>query len=144
MYSPDPKANRENSETPSPLISLHEQLIYKIASLDAAVQQGFRRLDERMDRMQTDLHDNQINFNDRLVRLESDIDSRFMVKRTRLDNLEKDFREFKGAVATNDRVTALERWRDIATARVAAVGGVFIIIWAIISKPVENFMGNLF
>ena len=85
----DPEDNKQNPFTPG-LISLSEQLLYKIASLDTAVQQGFRRLDERMDRFQNDLHENQITTNDRINELDKEFREAIAFKRTRIDNLVKD------------------------------------------------------
>ena len=89
-YSPDhPEENKQNAFSPSHQMNITEQLLYKIAALDASVQSGFRRIDEKMDRFQTDLHDSQISTNDRINNLDKEMNEAILRKRTRIDKLEE-------------------------------------------------------
>jgi len=126
-YSMDSDENQRNAQSPSPLMSMHEQLIYKIAALDASMQSGFRRLDEKMDRFQTDLHDNQIETNDRINRLESETTAHFLLKRQRIDALEK-------------RMGETETWQKIAVARTAGAMGIVTVFWLLFGRFVQDLM----
>src|SRR3982751_1233524 len=98
MYTPDdPKANRDNPFSPSPDLPLREQFLYRFSALEEAVRSGFRRLDERMDRIQTEIHDRTLEINDRQKQFEIEVNERFLIKRTNIDKLK-------------DRVQELETW----------------------------------
>jgi predicted nucleic acid-binding Zn-ribbon protein len=122
--------NKQNAFTPSHSMSFQEQLIYKIAALDASMQSGFRRLDEKMDRFQTDLHDNQIETNDRINKLDNETTAHFVLKRARIDKIQEQMEE-------------LRQWRTVLTTRMAMVGFGAFAVWAVIGQPIQNLMGNL-
>lgn len=128
-YNPDDSdSNRNNPTSPSAYMTMNEQLMYKLAALDASVQSGFRRLDEKMDRFQTDLHENQIETNDRINRLEHETKDTFAFKRQRID-------------ALTLRVAALETWQKISMARVAILVGAVSFLWVLVAPAVRQFFG---
>lgn len=127
-YSVDPQANKENATSPSVYLSMTEQLLYKIAALDASVQSGFRRIDEKMDRFQTDLHESQINLNDRINQLDKEFGEAILFKRQRIDALEKRINELENAIST-------------AKAQFAAGALVVTIIWTLFGPAIRHVFG---
>lgn len=127
-----------NPQTPSSM-TLNEQLMYKLASLDAAVQTGFRRLDEKMDRFQTDLHDNQIATNDRIADLDKEFHQKFEFKRARIDGLVKEGQVYKEHLET--RLTTIETWQKVASARVAIITSAVIFAWTFIAPTIREIFG---
>lgn len=135
----DKDENRQNAYTPSPSISLSEQLLYKIASLDTAVQQGFRRLDERMDRIQTDFHDAQLSVNDRISKLDKETAEAFAAKRLRIDTLVQDrdmWREKQ-----NERFQKIETWQAVAMAKVGVIMGLITSLATMFAPTVRHALG---
>jgi hypothetical protein len=129
MYSPDdPKANKDNPFTPSPDLPLREQFLYRFSALEEAVRSGFRRLDERMDRFQTEIHDRHIEVNTRITHLEVDTREQFAFKRQRVDGLEK-------------RVAELETWSKVVTARFAVLLAVVTVAWTVLAPFLRNIIG---
>jgi hypothetical protein len=122
--------NQINNET-SPLLNLHEQLIYKIAQLDASMQMGFRRLDEKMDRFQNDLHENQIETNNRMNKLENEVALHVNTRNLLIE-------------AVEGRVGKLETWQAVATAKVSVALAVVIVAWAAFGTAVQNFLARIF
>lgn len=140
-YSMDPQANRENPTTPSPLMTLHEQLIYKLAALDASMQSGFRRLDEKMDRFQSDLHNSQLEVNDRINKLKSEMDATFLHKHNRIDTIEVS-REAQ-CKTLQGQIDELKNWKTVLTTRMAMVGFGAFAVWAVIGQPIQNLFSRL-
>jgi hypothetical protein len=122
--------NQINNET-SPLLNLHEQLIYKIAQLDASMQMGFRRLDEKMDRFQSDLHESQIETNNRINKVENEIALQVNTRNLQVEAVEA-------------RIGKLETWQAIATAKVSVALAVVIVGWAAFGTAVQNFLARIF
>lgn len=127
-YSVDGEDNKRNAHTPSEYMTMNDQLLYKLAALDASMNAGFRRLDEKMDRFQSDLHDSQIAANDRINTLDKDMTEQFAFKRARLDKL-------------TDRVTAVETWQRVSMARVAVALSVILILWTVFGPAVRTALG---
>jgi hypothetical protein len=149
-YHPDDTdANRNNPSTPSH-VSLSEQLLYRIASLDATVQQGFRRVDERLDRFQNDLHENQIATNDRINKLDKDVHEQLSFKRGRLDAIEKGIVSQREKDRTegqkliddfNGRMTNVETWQKVVVARIGIVTAALVGLWTFIAPTVRAALG---
>lgn len=138
-YSVDSEENKKNAMTPSEHLTMNDQLMYKLASLDAAVTGGFRRLDEKMDRFQTDLHDSQISTNDRISRLDKEFGEAIAAKRARIDSLVKD-----GDVAKRlleDRLIALETWRHVAMAKISVLMSGIALVWIVFAPTIRDFIG---
>ena len=138
-YSMDPDENKKNAMSPSEYLTVNEQLMYKLASLDAAVQGGFRRLDEKMDRFQTDLHEGQIATNDRINNLDKEFTSAIKAKRERIDMLVAAGEIEKKALI--DRVIKLETWREVALAKVSVGVALIVGLWTFIAPTVRNVLG---
>jgi hypothetical protein len=109
-------------------LNLNEQLMVKLASLSASVDQGFRRLDEKMNRFQTDLHDSQIVTNDRINKLASETSERFTLKRARLD-------------AQDDRLNRIETWQAVAMAKVSALVAASAIVLTLFAPAIRHALG---
>lgn len=140
-YSMDPEANKQNPSTPSPLMTLHEQLIYKLAALDASMQSGFRRLDEKMDRFQSDLHDSQIEVNDRINQLRSETDATVLREHTRINALE--IKQENQCKNIQSQVDELKNWKTVLTTRMAMVGFGAFAVWAVIGQPVQQLVSRI-
>lgn len=100
--------HHDDGVTPMELRSVTDQLMVKLAALGASVESGFRRLDEKMDRFQTDLHDAQLATNDRINALDKETAEAFAHKRSRIDDL-------------NKRIHTIETWQAVAMAKVGAI-----------------------
>lgn len=138
-YSLDSDANKENAQSPSHYYTVTEQLLYKIAALDASVQQGFRRIDEKMDRFQTDLHESQIAVNDRINRLDKETAEAFLRKRQRLDQIEA--KERKRCEEVDERFTKIETWQSVSKAQVALLLMGITVIWVIFAPTIRHIFG---
>lgn len=117
-----------NPFTPSDNISLNEQLLYRIASLDASVREGFRRVDERLDRFQSDLHENQIASIQRINEVDTDLQKFKEFKRLRVDALQ-------------ERIINLESWKTAVMARVGVMITAVAIIWTVLGPTLRNILG---
>lgn len=131
--------NKTNPHTPSTHLALNEQLMYKLASLDAAVQMGFRRLDEKMDRFQNDLHENQITTNDRISELDKEFNRMFEFKRARIDGLVKEGQIYKEML--EKRLTEIETWQKVSTARIGILMGAIVTVWTFIAPTLRDLLG---
>lgn len=127
-YSMDSNENQRNPQSPSEHLTVNEQLMYKLAALDASVNSGFRRLDEKMDRFQSDLHENQIETNDRINKVEVEMNTKFAFKRTRIDALEK-------------RVQTLETWSQVLMGKIAIAVTILLLVWTFLAPTVRNILG---
>lgn len=128
MYSMDKDSNKENPFTPSGDFPIREQFLYRFSALEEACRSGFRRLDERMDRLQSDLHDRHVEMNDRLSTFERETIDQFKVKRARID-------------ATEKRLTDLETWSKVLTARFAVILAVVMAVWTVLAPVIRNAIG---
>lgn len=127
-YSMDSDQNKENPFSPSPDLPLREQFLYRFSALEEAVRSGFRRIDERMDRMQTELHDRHIEINDRVTVIDRETREQFAFKRARID-------------ALTERVSALETWSKVVTARFAVLLAVVTVAWTILAPFIRSALG---
>jgi hypothetical protein len=136
-------ADREDATlipiAPQEYLTMNEQLMYKLASLDQAVQGGFRRLDEKMDRFQHDLHEGQIQTNDRISELDKEFTAAIRAKRERIDNLVKESEIVKAAY--EKRMVALETWREVAVAKVTMVTATVVGLWTLVAPAVRSLLG---
>lgn len=137
-YSTNSDQNRDNPISPSSF-GITEQLLYKIAALDASVQGGFKRLDEKMDRFQTELHDQQISTNDRINDLDREFRETISFKRQRIDRLVESVQENKDT--TNKRITEIETWQRVLMARAGIAFTVFMGIWTLLAPTFRTWLG---
>ena len=128
MYSPDKDANKDNPFTPSGDFPIREQFLYRFSALEEACRSGFRRIDERMDRLQSELHDRHVEMNLRMDRLESETNETFKIKRARID-------------ATEKRLTDLETWSKVLTARFAVILAVVMAVWTVLAPLIRGVIG---
>lgn len=113
--------------------------MYKLASLDAAVQAGFRRLDEKMDRFQNDLHDSQLQINDRINNLDKETAAVLLAKRIKIEAIEAEGRKAKAEV--DKRLVNIETWQQVAMAKVGVMLTVLTIIWIGLAPAIRNILG---
>ena len=131
-------------------LSLTEQLLYRIAGLSAELQQGFRRIDEKMDRFQTDLHETTFATNDRINTLDKEISEVILRKRQRMDELEKRLTEAernferryqeRGAY-TDEKFSHVETWQAVAKAQIMLVVTAVVAAWSLFGPAVRNVLG---
>lgn len=138
-YSMDPNENKDNAHSPSEHLTMNEQLMYKLAALDAAVQGGFRRLDEKMDRFQSDLHDSQITTNDRISTLDKEFAAAIALKRARIDGLVKESEGVKREI--ENRIIALETWKHVVVAKMTVAVTGIIALWTFVAPTIRNVLG---
>jgi len=143
-YSMDPEENKKNAYSPSQQMQIQEQMIYKLAALDSAVNGGFRRLDEKFDRMQSELHDRFMELSSDITRVEAETKARFDLKRTRIDLLEKEQNRRVDEICKdlNKQITDLNSWRDRFVARVSAIGGGVVVLWTIFGDYLRQAIGT--
>jgi len=125
--------------TPSEQFSMNEQLLIKLASLDTEMRAGFRRLDEKMDRFQSDLHENQISTNDRMNKLDKEFTEAITFKRVRIDGLEKAHNDFKSEV--REELNGINTWQQVAMAKIGVVVTAIAIVWIVFAPTIRNFLG---
>lgn len=125
--------------SPSEQLSLSNQVLYKLAALDSAVTQGFRRLDEKMDRFQSDLHETQLETNDRINALEKDMNAKINAKRERIDTLVKEGELVKRTIES--RITDSETWQKVITARAGVALAAIVIFWTVFGPTIRNWLG---
>jgi chaperonin cofactor prefoldin len=149
--------------TTTPLLALENQLVYKIASLEATISNSLRRLDEKFDRLQTELHDRHIDTSNQIATLASSVESRLTLKRARMDAFEREIQvvkedarkdceqtaeklETKIEVCNKEydkRLTDLEKWQAIIITRGATIGAGILIVWAVFGQYVQDFFGRI-
>jgi hypothetical protein len=137
-YSVDSDHNKDNSRTPSEM-GLTDQVLYRVASLDASVQTGFRRIDEGMERLRADFHDAQLAVNERISKLDKDVHEQLAFKRARIDGLVKEGAGVREKI--EGRITALETWQKVMLARASIVFGAIIALWTFIAPTLRNLLG---
>jgi predicted nucleic acid-binding Zn-ribbon protein len=125
--------------TQASLVGLTDQLLYKLASLDSTVQQGFRRLDERMDRFQADLHENVITTNDKINNLDKEFREAIAFKRARIDGLVAEGQQAKKEI--EKRIGDLETWKAVAVAKISVIMIGLTLAWTLIAPTVRNILG---
>lgn len=118
---------------------MNEQLLYKLASLAAEVQSGFRRLDEKMNRFQSDLHESQLSTNDRINALDREFHEKILLEQNRVTQLEKDLRETKFEQQHN--VNELRTWQHVAMAKVGVLTTVIALVWIILGPTLKSIIG---
>lgn len=149
----DKDANRVNSETPSPMVSFDNQIVYRLGTLEATISNSLRRLDEKFDRLQSELHDRHVESTAALTALSHSVDNRFALKRTRIDGIQKELNEVKNkaevvAEAKSevdklcDRMDRAEKWQTILTTRISVIGGTVILLWTIFGDYVRQAIGT--
>lgn len=127
-YSMDVEENMKNPASPSEQIPMTEQFLYRFASLESSVNSGFRRLDERLNRFQEDLHESQIITNDRINNIDKEFHEALAFKRVRIDNLQQ-------------RVQDLETWQKVIMARVGIIIAAVAVVWTFIAPVLRNLIG---
>lgn len=128
----------ELSLTPSEF-SLAEQVLYRVAGLDSAVQQGFRRVDENIERLRSDFHESQLATNDRINTLDKEFHEAMALKRARIDNLVEKGTETRRAI--EQRITDLETWKAVALAKVGIIISVVTGLAMMFAPTVRNLLG---
>jgi DNA anti-recombination protein RmuC len=146
----DPESNKENPVSPSVYMSMTEQLLYKIAALDASVNQGFRRIDERLDRVQTDLHESQVTINNRISELDKEFSEDILRKRQRIDDLEKRILAMKAEAEeryrvrcelTDRRINDIETWQKVIVGKASIVLTLGFAFWTVFAPTIRHFFG---
>lgn len=137
-YSTDPNKNRDNPSSPSEF-SLAEQVLYRVASLDSTVQQGFRRVDENIERLRSDFHDAQLATNDRINNIDKEFREAIAFKRARIDSLVAKGEETRQAY--EKRLVALETWSKVVTAKVAVIMGVITFVAMLLAPTIRHMLG---
>jgi len=154
-YSIDPEENKKNPFTPSSM-GMESQLVYKIASLESTITNSLRRLDEKFDRLLSEVHDRHVEVNQHIIRLESETKARFELKRSRIDSMEKDLAKQSDHIKDEferrmDAVTKelckdiaeLKQWRTVVVTRMGMVGVGAFAVWAIIGQPIQDLAGRV-
>ena len=162
-YSMDPEANKENPYSPSQQMGMEAQLIYKIASLESTMSNSLRRLDEKFDRLLSEIHDRHVETTQYVMKMETELKGRLDMKRLKIENLEKEVAkraqeveqeaerkidekhkeiEKKNEALIKD-IEELKHWRTVVVARMSMIGVGAFAIWAIIGQPIQNLVGSL-
>lgn len=132
--------DKRGAWSPSPeYLSMDMQLISKLSSLESTVLAGFRRLDEKMDRFQTDLHESQIQTNDRINTLDKEFNAALAFKRQRIDALEKDLRDAENEMQVG--LAEINTWQQVAMAKVGIVVTVFGLVWVVLAPTIRGLLG---
>lgn len=118
---------------------MQEQIIAKLASLETNVSSGFRRLDEKMDRFQADMHDGQIRLNDKINDLDREFGTKIALKKERIDNLAANGEVTK--TNTEKRLVDVETWQKVIMARVGLLVGGATILFTLLGPSIRDFMG---
>lgn len=120
MYSEDKEQNKRNAYTPSTL-SLEEQLLYRLGSLESTLEGHFRLLDEKFE-------------------------SLFRDTASRREELARELTTFKTETNRKEgvveaRITAVEKWQAAMAIRFAGVATIIIILWTIFGGAVRHAIG---
>jgi hypothetical protein len=141
-------------------MAMENQLVYKLASLESTISNSLRRIDEKIDRMQTDMHARHMESAQEMSRFASSVENRLTLKRARMDGFEKDLHDFKNTLALatlkakddaqtlvnikfndlNSRLDGVEDWQTKMTVRGSmALGGV-VIAWTLFGKAFQDWL----
>lgn len=160
----DPEANKRNSETPSPGMAMENQLVYKIASLESALSNSLRRLDEKLDRMQTELHDRHVESAQELSRFASSVESRLTLKRARMDALERELHDIRNTITVSSikavgdakalvdqkfetlctKIDKVEEWQTKTTIRGSMLAGGIVVAWTLFGRAIQDWLAVTF
>jgi chromosome segregation ATPase len=137
-YSMDSEANKTNSSSPSSVLAVENQLIYKIAAMEATISNSLRRLDEKFDRLQLDLHDRYADLSKDIGMLSGRVESHEQAIQNVKDKAREDIASEAGKVA--DRVDALERWKTAVVTRFSVVCAVIMLFWALFGRSIQDYI----
>lgn len=118
---------------------MQEQVIAKLSSLEASMSSGFRRLDEKMDRFQSDLHNTTIDTNAKIAALDKEIANKFEFKRKRIDALVASGETVKEKLEA--RINVLETWKQVVLGKIAALVTVLTGVWILLAPTIRQIMG---
>jgi len=138
-YSSDKDANKENPYSPSRAMSIEDQFLYRFSALEESVRSGFRRMDENFNRMQAEIHDRDLAVHSRITEVEKEMRDQFSFKRARIDRLVSE-----GAIARKEiekRITELETWSKVLTARFAVILAVVTVVWTLAAPLIRGLIG---
>jgi TolA-binding protein len=116
----DPDQNKDNPYAPSPLMSLESQLLYKVAGLEQSVRDMTKRLDEKFDRVISELNNKSTD----IIKDQTEMSTRFT------DHCKK----------TEDRLKQLEEWRSTVVTRIATIGSGVLVLWTVAGDAVKHFI----
>lgn len=138
-YNVDPEQNKVNPFTPDQAMSLNDQFIYRFSALEETVRSGFRRVDENLNRLTNDLHDRHIEINDRISKL----DKEFSEALVTMEKKNTEALAFKRARidGVTQRVSDLETWSKVLTARLSIAFGAVLCVWTVIAPYIRNVLG---
>lgn len=137
-YSIDEELNKRNPITPSHM-SMTDQFLYRLASLDSSVESGFRRLDDNLERLRKDMHDAEIRYNDKINEVDKHARENISRIDVELTNRAKEGRAHLDKY--NNRVTEIETWQKVAVARVSVIMAVIVGLWTFIAPTIRNILG---
>lgn len=120
-YSVNSDVNQENARTPSPIISLNEQFIYRLASLESTLREGLKHLEDKFDTLNKDTVQ-------------------------RRQELAKELEIFKAEVhvesgVVSARIGVLEKWQNAMTVRFSVVLAIVIAFWAVFGEAIRSVLG---
>lgn len=120
MYSMDTEVNKRNPYTPSTL-SLEEQLLYRLGSLESTLEGHFRLLDEKFESL----------FRDTASRRE-ELARELMIFKTETNR--------KEGVA-EARITAVEKWQTAMAVRFSVAAAIIVVLWTVFGGAIRQAIG---
>lgn len=124
--------------------SFENQVIHRLASIEAVMDTNFKHMNEKFDRYQTDTHDKFINLSTEVGELRGKLEAKS-------EHSANERQKIKDALAlkadkeeTESRLDGLESFKTQITSKV--VGGILVIgaVWAIVGESIGAFIGRLF
>ena len=115
--------------------SFENQMIYRLASLEATVTNSLKRIDEKIDGFQKEFHHKHTNQEAKTAALEAKLEATKENNRLMWEQVRGEY---------DDRITKLEFFKTELVAKAMAVAAVIGLGWAVFGDLIQNTMGNLF
>lgn len=118
---------------------MQEQIISKLASLETNVSTGFKHLDEKMSRFQTDLHKSQLDAAEKIADLDKEFTAKMEFKRAKIDTLVANGETVKSNIER--RLIDIETWQKVVMARVGLIAGSATVVFTLLGPTIRQLFG---
>ncbi len=148
-YNVDSDLNKENAHSPS-MYTFENQLIYRLASLEATLTNSLKRIDEKIDRYQTDANQKYTDNAAQIARVAAVLETHKEATRAERDKIREDIEKEKLAAARRleehkiefqKKIDPIESWRRETMTRVSLIAGLITVGWVLFGDVVQKVLG---
>lgn len=114
--------------------SFENQMIYRLASLEATVTTSLRRIDEKIDSFQKDFHQKHTNQEAKVAAIDAKLEAHKEANREAFLVLEDKY---------DERIKNLEFFKKELVAKAMAVAAVIGLAWAVFGDAIQSSVGRI-